>query len=150
MKTSKFAEEQIAYALRLAESGTPVGDVCRQTGVSEATFYVWKKKYAQLGVAELRQFRQLTDENARLKRLVADLTLDKHIGQEVIKKRSQAGAQQRDRALGPRSLQGEHRSILRAGQDHPCQLVLPQPCQGPERLAHAHPRDCQRTASVRP
>ena len=71
MKKSKFTEEQIAYALRLAKSGTPVGDVCRQMGVSEATFHVWKKKYAQLGVAELRQFRQLTEENARVKRLVA-------------------------------------------------------------------------------
>ena len=87
MKKSKFSEEQIAYTLRLAESGTPVADVCRQMGISEATFYVWKKKYAQLGVAELRQLRQLTEENARLKRLVADLTLDKQILQEVIKKK---------------------------------------------------------------
>jgi len=86
MKKSKFTEEQIAYTLRLAESGTPVADVCRQMGISEATFYVWKK-YAQLGVAELRQLRQLTEENARLKRLVADLTLDKQILQEVIKKK---------------------------------------------------------------
>jgi putative transposase len=87
MKKSKFSEEQVAFALRLAESGTPVADVCRQMGISEATFYVWKKKYAQLGVAELRQLRQLTEENARLKRLVADLTLDKQILQEVIKKK---------------------------------------------------------------
>jgi putative transposase len=87
MKKSKFTEEQIAYTLRLAEAGTPVADVCRQMGISEATFYIWKKKYAQLGVAELRQLRQLTEENARLKRLVADLTLDKQILQEVIKKK---------------------------------------------------------------
>jgi putative transposase len=59
MKKSKFSEEQIAYALRLAESGTPVVDVCRQLGISEATFYVWKKKYAELGVNELRQLRRL-------------------------------------------------------------------------------------------
>lgn len=87
MKTSKFTEEQVAYALRLADSGTPVVDVCRQMGISEATFYVWRKKYADLGVAELRQLRQLTEENARLKRIVADLTLDKQILQEVIKKK---------------------------------------------------------------
>ena len=87
MKTSKFTEEQVAYALRLSESGTPVIDVCRQMGISEATFYVWRKKYADLGVAELRQLRQLTEENARLKRIVADLTLDKQILQEVIKKK---------------------------------------------------------------
>ena len=64
-----------------------MADVCRQIGISEATFYVWKKKYANLGVAELRQLRQLTEENARLKRLVADLTLDKQILSEVIKKK---------------------------------------------------------------
>jgi putative transposase len=87
MKTSKFTEEQVAYALRLSEAGTPVSDVCRQMGISEATFYVWRKKYADLGVAELRQLRQLTEENARLKRIVADLTLDKQILQEVIKKK---------------------------------------------------------------
>lgn len=87
MKKSKFSEEQIAYALRQAEGGTPVGDVCRQLGVSEATFYVWKKKYGQFGVSEMREMRQLRDENARLKRLVADLTLDKHILSEVIRKK---------------------------------------------------------------
>jgi putative transposase len=69
MKKSRFTAEQVVYALRLAESGTVVSDVCRQMGVSEATFYVWKKKYASLGVAELRQLRQLQDENGRLKRL---------------------------------------------------------------------------------
>jgi putative transposase len=87
MKKSRFTEEQITYALRRAESGTPVSDVCRQLGIAEATYYIWKKKYASLGVAELRQLRQMQDENARLKRLVADLTLDKQILQEVIRKK---------------------------------------------------------------
>jgi putative transposase len=87
MKRSKFTEEQVSYALRQAEGGTPVADVCRQLGVSEATFYIWKKKYAHLGASELRRLRQLEDENARLKRLVADLTLDKHILTEVIRKK---------------------------------------------------------------
>ena len=86
IKRSKFTEEQVTYALRQAESGTPVPDVCRQLGVSEATFYVWKKKYGHLGVSELRRLRQLEDENNRLKRLVADLTLDKHILQETLRK----------------------------------------------------------------
>jgi putative transposase len=86
MKRSKFSEEQITYALRQVESGTAVADVCRQMGVSEATFYVWKKKYGHLGVSELRRLRQLEDENNRLKRLVADLTLDKHILTETIRK----------------------------------------------------------------
>jgi putative transposase len=88
MKRSKFSEEQIAYALRQVESGTPVGDVCRQVGVSEATFYQWKKKFAHLGVSELRRLRQLEDENNRLKRLVADLTLDKHMLSEALRKKT--------------------------------------------------------------
>ena len=87
MKRSRFTEEQIAYALRQAEAGTPVADVCRQLGVSEATFYVWKKKFAGLGVTELRKLRMLEEENARLKRVVADLTLDRHILQEVLRKK---------------------------------------------------------------
>ena len=87
MKKSRYSEEQIAYALRQAEGGSPVADVCRQMGVSEASFYVWKKKYGQLGLTEIRELRQLRDENARLKRLVADLTLDKHILGEVIRKK---------------------------------------------------------------
>jgi putative transposase len=87
MKKSRFTEEQIGYALRLAEGGTPVADVCRQIGISDATFYTWKKKYAELGVSELRKLRQLEDENARLKRIVADLTLDKQILQEVVRKK---------------------------------------------------------------
>ncbi len=69
----------IAYALRLAESGTPVADVCRQIGVPEATYYTWKKKYASRGVTALRRLKMLEDEDARLKRIVADLSLDRQI-----------------------------------------------------------------------
>lgn len=87
MKRSKFSEEQIVYALRQADSGTPIGDLCRQLGVSDATFYAWKKKYAHLGVSELRRLRQLEDENSRLKRLVADLSLDKHMLSEALRKK---------------------------------------------------------------
>jgi putative transposase len=86
MKRSRCSEEQIVYALRQAESGTPVGDLRRQLGVSEATFYAWKKKYAHLGVSELRRLRQVEEENARLKRLVADLSLDKHMLTEALRK----------------------------------------------------------------
>jgi putative transposase len=87
MKRSRYTEEQIAFALRQADSGTAVADVCRQLGISDATFYVWKKKYANLGVTELRRLKQLEEENARLKRLVGDLSLDRHILQEVLRKK---------------------------------------------------------------
>ncbi len=87
MRKSRFSEEQIAYALRMADGGTPVVEVCSQIGMSEATFYTWKKKYGELGVSELRKLRQLEDENVRLRRIVADLTLDKQILQEVVKKK---------------------------------------------------------------
>ena len=87
MKRSRFTEVQVAYALRQAEAGTPVTDVCRGLGISEATFHIWKKKYGELGASEVRRLRQLEEENARLKRVVADLTLDKNILQEVIRKK---------------------------------------------------------------
>ncbi len=87
MKKSKFTEEQIAFALRQVESGTTVAEVCRKMGVSEATFYNWKKQYGGLGVCELRRLKQLEEENARLKRMVADLSLDKQMLQEVIQKK---------------------------------------------------------------
>ena len=87
MKKSKFTEEQIAFALRQAESGTTVAEVCRKVGIAEATFYNWKKKYGGLGVSELRRLKQREEENARLKRMVADLSLDKQMLQEVIQKK---------------------------------------------------------------
>ena len=79
MKKSKFTEQQIAFALKQADTGTRVDEVCRKMGVSEATFYNWKKKYGGLGVHELRRLRQLEDENNRLKQIVADLLLDNKI-----------------------------------------------------------------------
>ena len=87
MKRSKFTEEQVAYVLRQAASGTAVEDIWRNMGISQATFYIWKKKYGELGASGVRRLRQLEEENLRLKRLVADLTLDKSILQEVIKKK---------------------------------------------------------------
>ncbi len=96
MKSSKFSEEQIASALRQAESGTAVADVCRQIGVSEATFYVWKMRFAHLGVSELRRMRQLEEENRRLKGLVADLTLDKHMLSEALRKKRLRPARRRE------------------------------------------------------
>ena len=87
MKRSKFTDEQISYVLRQVEGGTAVADMCRQVGISEATFYIWKKKDASLGGTEIRELRQLREENAKLKGLVADLSLDKHILSEIIRKK---------------------------------------------------------------
>lgn len=86
MKKSKFTESQIAFALKQAETGVSVEEVCRKIGISEATFYNWKKKYGGLGVSELRRLRQLEEENIKLKQIVADLTLDKQMLQDVLKK----------------------------------------------------------------
>jgi len=87
MRRGRFTEEQIAHALRQAEAGESVSDICRQMGVSEQSFYRWKRKYWGMGVAELRRLKQLEQENRKLKQLVADLTLDKHMLQEVIRKK---------------------------------------------------------------
>lgn len=82
-----FTNEQIIYTLRQAEGGTSVAEVCRKMGITEQTFYRWKKKFAGMDVAELARLRQLEDENSKLKSLVADLTLDKHMLQEVLRKK---------------------------------------------------------------
>ena len=84
MAKKGHTEEQILRALRQAESGSRVADICREHGISEATFYIWKKKYSGLGLSELRQLRE---ENSKLKHLVADLSLDRHILQEIVQKK---------------------------------------------------------------
>jgi putative transposase len=87
MRTSKFTNEQIVQALRQAESGTPVVDICRKLGVSEQTFYRWKKKFMGLDVSDVRELKQLRDENRKLKSLVAELSLDKTILREALRKK---------------------------------------------------------------
>ncbi len=87
MRTSKFTDEQIVAALRQAEAGTPAVDVCRKLGVTETTFYRWKRRFGDLGVTEVRELKQLRNENRQLKSLVAELSLDKTILREALKRK---------------------------------------------------------------
>ena len=86
-ETERYTDEQISFALRQAVFGTPVDEICRRMGISEPTFYRWKKKFAGMGVTEIRRLKQLEDENAGLKKLVADLTLDKTMLQDVLRRK---------------------------------------------------------------
>jgi len=88
MKKSRYSAEQVAFALRQAESGTPVPEVCRKMGIAEQTFYRWKKKFTGMGIAEVRRLRVLEEENRKLKQLVADLSLDKQMLQDVLRKKA--------------------------------------------------------------
>lgn len=88
MRTSKFTPEQMVHILRQGESGAkPIVELCREHGISEQTYYRWKKRFGDLGTAEVRELRQLRDENRKLKQVVADLTLDKHILKEALGKK---------------------------------------------------------------
>jgi putative transposase len=87
MKRSKFTESQIAFVLKQVEEGTAIAEVCRKTGISEATFYNWRHKYGGLLPSEMKRLKQLEEENRKLKQLVADLSLDKHILQDVLSKK---------------------------------------------------------------
>ena len=88
MRKSKFSESEIVHAVKQAEAGVPVSELARKYGVSEQTVYFWRKKYGGLSRSELERLKQLEDENKSLKRLVADLSLDKHMLQEVLRKKA--------------------------------------------------------------
>ena len=87
MKASKFTESQIAFVLKQGEEGTPVAEICRKAGISQATYFNWKKKFGGLLPSEVKRLRQLEEENNRLKRIVADLSLDKEMLQDVIRRK---------------------------------------------------------------
>jgi putative transposase len=123
MKASKFTEAQIAFVLKQAEDGAPIAEVCRKAGISDATFYNWRKRYAGLMPSEMKRLRQLEDQNAKLKRIVADLSLDKAMLQDVLSKtygppRRQAifasgltGLRQRIRSRGQAPAKMEFRAL---------------------------------------
>ena len=87
MKASKFSDAQKAFIIKQGEDGTPVAEICRKAGISQATYFSWKKKYAGLLPTEMKRLKQLEDENARLKKIVADLTLDCEMLQDVIRRK---------------------------------------------------------------
>lgn len=87
MKASRFSEAQIAFVLKQAEDGAAIAEVCRKAGISQATYFNWKKKYDGLLPTEMRRLKQLEDENGKLRKLVADLSLDKEMLQDVIRRK---------------------------------------------------------------
>jgi putative transposase len=104
MKQKRYTDEQIAFALRQAEGGTAVAEICRKLDVSEPTFCRWKKQFAGMGTVEIRRLKQLEEENAKLKRLVADLSLDKTMLQDVLRKNGEARSSPGRGAPSPRRL----------------------------------------------
>jgi len=131
MPRKGHSEEKIVYALRQVEAGKKVAEVCREMGVSPQAFYSWKRRYAGLGLNELRELRQLREENRKLKTLVADLTLDKHILQEVLSKKPEARGAAGIGAGRPRGVPAERKPGLWAGGNH----TLDQPLSEPSRSA---------------
>ena len=107
MKRSRYSPEQVAFGLRQAEEGTPVAEVCRKMGISEQTFYRWKKKFQGMGVAEVRRLRVLEEENRKLKQLVADLSPDKQMLQDVLRKSPRACSYERPRKISAGGLRFE-------------------------------------------
>ncbi len=114
MRQRGHSEEAILRVLREAESGETVVEICRKHGISQQTFYLWKKKYAGLGLSELRELRQLREENTKLKRLVADLSLDRHILQEIVAKKLRT-QKRRERARRQRIPSGQAVVRTRSG-----------------------------------
>ncbi len=119
MRKSKFTPEQILQALRQAESGTTIVDICRKLGVTETTFYRWKKQYTGLDVSELRELKQLRDENRRLKGVVADLTLDKAMLRDALGKNGEPCSAARGRERGAGRLPGQRASRLPGAGNSP-------------------------------
>lgn len=125
MRKSKATDEQIVFALRQAETSTPVEEICRKMGIFDATFYNWKKKCGALGVAEVRRLKQLEDENQRLKQLVAELNLDREMLQDVSKKSSEAESETRSGIAPHVGISSERAPLLWADRNVPHRMVLP-------------------------
>jgi putative transposase len=127
MKSSRYGPEQVAFTMRQAESGTPVPEVCRKMGIAKQTLYRWKKKYAGMGVAEVRKLRILKEENRKLKQLVADLSLDKQMLQDVLRKKAKACSETGKGEGATDVLRGKRMEGLRGVKPFPHQLPIPKP-----------------------
>ena len=149
MPRKAHAEEQIMTALRQAEAGKKVSDVCRELGVSQQAFYSWKLRYAGLGLSERRELRQLREENRKLKTLVADLTLDKHILQEVLSKRLEARSTSRTGEPNTAEPSVNRKACLWAYRNHALDQPVPEPARPANRVAHAHTGASGQSRSVR-
>ena len=125
MKSSRYSPEQVAFGLRQAEDGTSVSEVCRKMGISEQTFYRWKKRFQGMGVAEVRRLRVLEEENRKLRQLVADLSLDKQMLQEVLRKSPEACSAAAPGGLPPGRLRRERAPCLRGADPAQGQPPLP-------------------------
>jgi putative transposase len=119
VRKSRYSDEQIAAALRQAELGTPIAELTRKLGISEATFYVWKKRFGKLGTPEIRELRHLREENAKLKQVVADLTLDRAVLQDVLKKSGKTSAAHDGVAAGAQGLAAQRTACLRDPRRQP-------------------------------
>lgn len=135
--------------MRQAEAGVPVAELCRKIGVSEQTLYRWKTKFAGMGIVEMRWVKQLEDENRRLTNLVADLTLDKHMLQEVLRKRPEARSPSGTRSLARGRVPHQPATGLQAGRARPVDFLLEEQGEGPDPTAEAPPGARGGTAALR-
>ncbi len=143
MKKSKFTEAQIVFAIRQSDQGVKVEEICRNMGISEATFYNWKKKYSGLGVSELRELRMLKEENSRLKQMVADLSLDKQMLQDVIKKSFEACSEALFGRLSYTAIQNINQAFLSCNDDLPFGILLQISPKGGSASAKPYQGDCR-------
>jgi putative transposase len=143
VKKKRFTVEHIAGILKRAELGTPIAELCRQHGVSEQSYYRWKKTYGAMEPAEVRELKQLRDENVKLKRLVADLSLDKAMLQDVLQKNSEARQEARSGEVLDGQIRSERQEGLSVRTAVPVGVLLPEPRRPADGAQAAYARDIE-------